>query len=52
MQSWSIPNVLVTMTVIACNVGRVSAEERLLAGASDYRSYANRVRWRLLPGVW
>jgi protein-S-isoprenylcysteine O-methyltransferase Ste14 len=28
------------------------AEEKFLSGQAEYRAYAQRVRWRLLPGVW
>lgn len=28
------------------------AEEKFLAGQAEYRAYSERVRWRLLPGVW
>lgn len=31
---------------------RIVAEERLLAELPEYRGYAARVRFRLLPGVW
>lgn len=31
---------------------RVRAEEALLVGARGYRDYADRVRYRLIPGVW
>lgn len=31
---------------------RIEAEERLLRGSPVYRAYADKVRWRLLPGVY
>ncbi len=31
---------------------RICAEEQLLLTRSRYRDYAERVRWRLVPGVW
>jgi hypothetical protein len=31
---------------------RLIAEERLLSTDADYVAYQQRVRWRLLPGVW
>jgi protein-S-isoprenylcysteine O-methyltransferase Ste14 len=31
---------------------RVIAEERLLTGEAAWAAYAERVRWRLLPGIW
>lgn len=33
-------------------VWRIRAEERTLAESMDYAAYADRVRWRLVPGVW
>jgi len=52
MQSISIRNALVMVFATGCNVGRVLAEERLLAENEQYDSYRARVRWRLLPGAW
>lgn len=31
---------------------RIGAEERALGSLPEYRAYSERVRWRLLPGVW
>jgi len=31
---------------------RIIAEERLLTQSPDYRTYAQKVRWRLLPFLW
>jgi len=31
---------------------RILAEEALLLGSRNYRLYAQKVRWRLLPGIW
>jgi protein-S-isoprenylcysteine O-methyltransferase Ste14 len=33
-------------------IARILAEERLLSADSEYRAYQQRVRWRLVPGVW
>ncbi len=52
MQSVSLRNAIVVTFAMCCNVGRIYAEERLLAGAEGYQEYARRVRWRLVPGVW
>lgn len=35
-----------------CVAVRLLAEERLLHSSEDYRAYAQRVRWRLVPYVW
>lgn len=37
---------------IAATIYRILAEERVLMQSPDYRAYAQRVRWRLLPGVY
>jgi protein-S-isoprenylcysteine O-methyltransferase Ste14 len=31
---------------------RIRAEERALRSLPEYRVYSERVRWRLVPGVW
>jgi protein-S-isoprenylcysteine O-methyltransferase Ste14 len=52
LQSISLDNALVMMVASGCNVGRAIAEDHQLATNEDYSAYRNRVRWRLLPGVW
>jgi protein-S-isoprenylcysteine O-methyltransferase Ste14 len=52
LQSISLHNALVMMAASGCNVGRAIAEDHQLATNDDYSAYRNRVRWRLLPGVW
>lgn len=52
LQSLSLWNALVMLMVTSCNVGRILAEDRLLATNKGYGAYRTRVRWRLLPGVW
>jgi len=52
LQSFSLRNVAVIAFATCCNVGRAVAEERLLSGSSAYQDYRERVRWRLVPGVW
>jgi protein-S-isoprenylcysteine O-methyltransferase Ste14 len=52
LQSIAIRNVLVMLFVTACNVGRATAEERLLSTSGPYKAYRHQVRWRLIPGVW
>jgi protein-S-isoprenylcysteine O-methyltransferase Ste14 len=51
-QSISIRNALVMVFVCGCNVGRIHAEERLLATGTEYASYQVAVRWRLFPTIW
>jgi len=52
LQSLSLRNAAVVAFATACNVGRVLAEERLLARSPAYRAYQQRVRWRLIPCLW
>jgi protein-S-isoprenylcysteine O-methyltransferase Ste14 len=52
LQSLSLWNALVMLMVTSCNVGRILAEDRLLATNEHYGAYRTEVRWRLLPGVW
>jgi protein-S-isoprenylcysteine O-methyltransferase Ste14 len=52
LQSMALWNVLVMVLACGCNIGRVLTEERLLGTSAAYAAYRQRVRWRLLPGVW
>jgi protein-S-isoprenylcysteine O-methyltransferase Ste14 len=52
LQSISLRNVAVVLLATACNVGRILAEERVLAANPDYGEYRRHIRWRMLPGVW
>jgi protein-S-isoprenylcysteine O-methyltransferase Ste14 len=53
MQNLSTWNVAVTIVGTGLSLARIRAEERHLSDVSaEYRSYARRVRWRLIPGVW
>jgi protein-S-isoprenylcysteine O-methyltransferase Ste14 len=52
LQSISIRNALVVLLTMSCDVGRIRAEERVLAQNPAYPPYCRRVRWRMLPGVW
>lgn len=45
-------NGAVFLTTLIAVLTRISAEEAVLGGAEEYRHYAARVRWRLVPGVW
>jgi protein-S-isoprenylcysteine O-methyltransferase Ste14 len=45
-------NLLIAAVVVACQLLRIQAEERVLRGTGDYRAYQARVRWRLLPGLY
>jgi protein-S-isoprenylcysteine O-methyltransferase Ste14 len=52
MQSLSLRNLAVMLLATACNIGRIRAEERVLATNPGHAAYVGRVRWRILPGVW
>jgi protein-S-isoprenylcysteine O-methyltransferase Ste14 len=52
LQSASAWNVAVIAFVTCCNVGRIWAEERVLATNTEHAAYRARVRWRAVPGVW
>jgi protein-S-isoprenylcysteine O-methyltransferase Ste14 len=52
LQSLSVRNALVMVFASGCNVGRAIVEDRALSTGSHYAEYRDRVRWRLLPGVW
>ena len=52
MQSLSVRNLVVVVLALACNIGRIRAEERVLRANPAHAAYRERVRWRLLPGVW
>ena len=42
---------LVALWMVA-QLYRIHAEERVLNQSQDYRAYATRVRWRLIPGLY
>jgi len=52
LQAVSVRNIAVLTVAVGCNVGRAICEERVLAGRPDYAAYRQRVRRRLLPGLW
>ncbi len=45
-------NLLVYCCQFALQVGRIIGEERLLSTDADYRTYKDRVRYRVIPGVF
>jgi protein-S-isoprenylcysteine O-methyltransferase Ste14 len=48
----SLPNALLYGALFAVEVARLLREEAILSRDPDYRAYAARVRYRLLPGVF
>jgi protein-S-isoprenylcysteine O-methyltransferase Ste14 len=52
LDSWIAAAILVVST-LPFLLYRAATEDRvLLAELPGYRNYAERVRWRLLPGIW
>jgi protein-S-isoprenylcysteine O-methyltransferase Ste14 len=45
-------NTLVLLIWAGIQIARIHAEERLLCADPQYRAYAQRVRHRLIPGIW
>lgn len=52
MQEWNFGTALMVLAGWASLLYRIRAEERVLAGHPDWRTYAAAVRYRLLPGLW
>jgi len=52
LQAVSWRNVAVVICVTACNIGRISTEEKILSGSAAYRNYRQVVRFRFVPGLW
>jgi protein-S-isoprenylcysteine O-methyltransferase Ste14 len=50
--SWLAVVVLAIPSVPALMIRAAGEDRMLLAELPDYRDYANRVRWRVLPGIW
>ncbi len=48
----SVVNGVLLAAVVAGQLLRIRAEERLLVATADYAEYARRVRWRLFPFVY
>jgi len=45
-------NATIWAVVFACQIARIYAEERLLRRRTEYAHYSERVRWRLVPGLY
>ncbi|MND05457.1 hypothetical protein D3C83_262550 [compost metagenome] len=46
------PNVVIFVVVTGFQLLRIAAEERVLVATSDYETYKQKVRWRLVPGLY
>ncbi|MGH1456218.1 MAG: methyltransferase family protein [Alphaproteobacteria bacterium] len=51
-QNFGLLNLMLLFAIIACDVMRILAEERVLSEDLEYVAYKKRVRWRLIPFVW
>lgn len=52
LQAASVRNLVVVLAASGFNAGRAIVEDRLLATNPAHAAYRERVRWRLVPGVW
>ena len=52
LAAWRIGAVLPFVFAVPLVMARVVAEEQLLRKDPNYATYAEKVKWRLLPGVW
>ncbi len=52
MQNPSVYNICLFLTVVGCQLLRIQEEESILSGDPAYVDYRQRVRYRLLPGVF
>jgi protein-S-isoprenylcysteine O-methyltransferase Ste14 len=52
VQSPRLWNLAVLVIAWTCQAVRLLSEERLLSLDPDYRSYRERTRWRVVPGLW
>jgi protein-S-isoprenylcysteine O-methyltransferase Ste14 len=52
LQNPSLWNAAIVLTVTACQLGRIRAEERILSCDAGYRAYCARVAHRLIPAIY
>jgi protein-S-isoprenylcysteine O-methyltransferase Ste14 len=52
LQEWNVGTVLLVLAGWASLFYRIRAEERVLSADPGWRSYADGVRHRLIPGLW
>ncbi|WP_404822916.1 methyltransferase family protein [Burkholderia metallica] len=52
LANYSARNVFMITTWMLLQIGRISLEERVLSEDADYRAYKEKVRYRLIPGVF
>ena len=52
LQEWNIGTLLLVLVGWISLLYRIRAEERVLSGDAGWHSYADRVPYRLFPGLW
>lgn len=52
LTNWSPRNIALYMIIYFFQISRILAEERILREDESYRAYCQRVRFRLIPGVF
>ena len=52
LHEWNSGTALMVVIGWASLIYRIRAEERILSLDAGWPTYAGRVRWRLLPGIW
>jgi protein-S-isoprenylcysteine O-methyltransferase Ste14 len=52
LQEWNAGTALMVVAGWASLIYRIRAEERILSLDAGWQTYAGRVRYRLLPGIW
>lgn len=50
--NFALVNVAIFVVVVYSHLMRIRAEERILSETTNYATYRERVRWRLLPGIY
>jgi protein-S-isoprenylcysteine O-methyltransferase Ste14 len=52
LHEWSVGTLILVAVGWASMIYRIHAEERVLSHHANWADYADRVRYRLLPGIW
>jgi len=52
LASLELRNCLALIAFLPAIAMRIRAEEQVMGNSGEYRAYREKVRWRLLPGVW
>lgn len=52
LANFQVHNLTLILAVAFCQIIRIREEEALLLKDPKYQAYAERARWRLVPGIW